>query len=138
VARGKLHTKLKASPDLPLKTGGKKMLNKISSLARAAGIVLAVVAGFVALGTLNTGLVLVVLGLIAGLSTGADRIIVTGVIVLVLPAVGTALMAIPMIGTQLSAVAGNIATVAAAALAVAIAVALFNRVKDDLGGLTAK
>ena len=114
------------------------MLDKISSLARAAGIVLAVVAGFVALGTLDTVLVLVVLGLIAGLSTGEGRIVVTGVMVLVLPAVGAALMAIPMIGTQLSAVAGNIATVGAAALAVAIALALFNRVKGDFGGLTAK
>ena len=44
------------------------MLNKISGLARALYIVLAIVAGFVALGMMNVPLVLVVLGLIAGLA----------------------------------------------------------------------
>ena len=43
------------------------MLNKIGGLARALYIVLAIVAGFVALSMMNVPLVLVVLGLIAGL-----------------------------------------------------------------------
>ena len=44
------------------------MLTKISGLARALYIVLAIVAAFVALGTMDVALVLVVLGLIAGIS----------------------------------------------------------------------
>ncbi len=43
------------------------MLKKIGGLARALYIVLAIVAGFVALGMMNVPLVLVVLGLVAGL-----------------------------------------------------------------------
>lgn len=114
------------------------MLNKVSFLARIAGIVLAVVAGFVALGTLNTTLVLVILGLIAGITLTPDRMVVIGVMVLALPAIGTALSAVPGIGAQLSAVAGNVAIAAAASLATAFALMLMNRVKTDFGGLTAK
>ncbi len=114
------------------------MLNKVSSLARALSIILAIVAGFVALGTLNTALVLVVLGLISGISMPTDRMMGVGVTVLVLPAIGMALGHIPMIGEQLGAVAGNIALTAAAALASALAIYLFNLVKNDLMGLGAK
>ncbi len=113
------------------------MLNKVSSLARVAGIVLAVVAGFVALGTLNTSLILVVLGLIAGITLAADRMVVTGVMVVVMPAVGSALANVPAIGAQLSAVTGNIAIAAAASLATAFAMMLLGRIKTDIGGLTA-
>ena len=114
------------------------MLNKVSSLARVVGIVLAIVAGFVALGTLDTTLVLVVLGLIAGLSLTADRMVLTGVMVLVLPAVGAALAIIPGIGAQLMAVTGNLAMLAAASLGTAFALVIYERVKSDLGSLTAK
>ena len=113
------------------------MLNKVSSLARVAGIVLAVVAGFVALGTLNTSLILVVLGLIAGITLAADRMVVTGVMVVVMPAVGSALANVPAIGAQLSAVADNVAIAAAASLATAFAMMLLGRVKTDIGSLTA-
>ena len=44
--------------------GGEYMLTKISGLARTLYIVLAIVAGFVTLGTMDVALVLVVLGLI--------------------------------------------------------------------------
>ena len=114
------------------------MLNKVSSLARAAGIVLAIVAGFVALGTLDTTMVLVVLGLIAGLSLAADRVVLTGVLVLLMPAVGTALATLPGVGAQLSAVAANLGTLGAASIGTAFALLLYNRVKEDLGSLTAK
>ena len=51
------------------------MLNKISGLARSLYIVLAIVAGFVALGGMNVALLLVVLGLIAGISMPRDRLV---------------------------------------------------------------
>ena len=44
------------------------MLTKIGGLARALAIVLAIVAGFMALNMMDVPLVLVVLGLIAGLA----------------------------------------------------------------------
>lgn len=114
------------------------MLNKVSSLARALSIILAVVAGFVALGELNTALALVVLGLISGLTMPNDRMMGVGVSVLVLPAIGSALGNVPAIGSQLGAAAGNVALTAAAALGSAMAIYLFNMVKTELTGLTAK
>ena len=51
------------------------MLKKIGGLARALYIVLAIVAGFVPLGMMNVALVLVVLGLIAGLAMAEDRLV---------------------------------------------------------------
>lgn len=114
------------------------MLNKVTGLARALNLVLAIVAGFVVIPNLDVGLVLVVLGLISGITMTADRMLAVGVTVLVLPMVGAALMHIPMIGEQLNAVAGNVALGGAAALASAIAIGLYGLIKDGLLGLTAK
>ena len=51
------------------------MLMKIGGLARALAIILAIVAGFVALSMMNVPFVLVVLGLIAGLAMPDDRMV---------------------------------------------------------------
>ena len=51
------------------------MLKKIGGLARALYIVLAIVAGFVALGAMDVALILVVLGLVAGLAVPRDRMV---------------------------------------------------------------
>lgn len=114
------------------------MLNKVSSLARAAAVVLAVVAAFVTIGALNTGLVLVALGLIAGLSAGDESIIRLGITVVALPAVGAALTTIPGIGEKLGAVANNLALAIAGSLATSITLMIFNRLKGDVAGFTAK
>src|SRR3954469_14332602 len=84
--------------------GGGYMLNKIGGLARALYILLAVVAGFVAIGAMDVALVLVVLGLIAGISMPKERMVLAGVAVIALPLVGAALGHIPQVGTQLTAV----------------------------------
>lgn len=114
------------------------MVKKIGGLARLLATVLAIVAGFVALGNLNVALVLVVLGLIAGLAYDADDGLRLFVVVLVLPLVGSALTVIPEIGDKLGAVAGNIALAAAGAAATVIALRIFNNSKADVTGLTAK
>ena len=49
------------------------MLTKIGGLARALYIILAIVAGFVALNMMDVPLVLIVLGLIAGISAPRER-----------------------------------------------------------------
>ena len=79
------------------------MMNKIGGLARALYIVLAIVAGFVAMGGLNVALVLVVLGLISGISMPRDRLVLAMVAVVALPMIGTALSIIPTICAQLAA-----------------------------------
>ena len=66
------------------------MLMKIGGLARALAIIVAIVAGFVALTMMNVPLVLVVLGLVAGLALPEERQIAAMLVVVVLPIVGTA------------------------------------------------
>src|SRR6185369_2533120 len=112
------------------------MLKKIGGLARALYILLAIIAGFVALGMMNVPLVLVVLGLIAGLAMPRERMLLVAALVIALPTVGAALGTIPTIGAQLTAVAANLQLGAAAALGMAIAVMLYELVVEGVTGLT--
>jgi phosphotransferase system glucose/maltose/N-acetylglucosamine-specific IIC component len=80
-------------------------------------------------------LVLVVLGLIAGITMPEERFIPVALYVLALPIIGAALGNVPTIGAQLGAVATGLALVAAGSLASAIAVRLYGLVKDDLMAL---
>jgi hypothetical protein len=106
------------------------MLNKISGLARALYIVLAIVTGFVALSMMDVALVLVVLGLIAGISMPRERMVLAAATVIALPIVGTTLGHIPAIGGQLNAVAGNLQLGVAGAFASALAIMLYHLVMD--------
>ena len=112
------------------------MLKKIGGLARSLYILLAIVAGFIALGPMNVALVLVVLGLIGGLAMQRERMVMAGVFVLVLPIVGAALGQLPAIGPQLGAVAANLQIAVAAALATAMAIMLYELVVEGIMGLT--
>ena len=111
------------------------MLMKIGGFARAIAIVLAIVAGFVALNMMNVPLVLVVLGLVAGLATVQDRLLMSTVTLIALPIVGAALTHIPTIGAQLNAVALNLQLAMAGALATAIAMRLYHLTMDGVTGL---
>ena len=112
------------------------MLMKIGGLARAIAIVLAIVAGFVALTMMNVPLVLVVLGLIAGLAMTEDRIVVSAVILIALPIVGTALGNLPSVGAQLAAVCGNLQLAMAGGLATTIAIRLYHLTMAGVMGMT--
>jgi len=111
------------------------MLNKISGLARSLYILLAIVAGFVALGPVNVPLVLVVLGLIAGISLPRERMVLAGVTIIALPVLGAALTAIPTIGTQLAAVMGLLQIGMAGAFTMAMLILLYGLVMDGVMGL---
>ena len=112
------------------------MLKKIGGLARALNIVLAIVAGFVALGGMNVALILVVLGLIAGLAVPRDRLVLAMVSVVALPMIGAALGQIPAIGHQLTAVMTNLQLAVAGSATTAIAIFLYELVMDGVTGLT--
>jgi hypothetical protein len=112
------------------------MLNKVSGLARTLYILLAVVAGFVALGKMDVALVLVVLGLVAGLSLPMDRMVLAAATIIALPIIGTALGHIPTIGAQLTAVTANLQLGMAGAFATAMVMALYALAMDGLTGLT--
>ena len=112
------------------------MLTRISGLARALYIVLAIITAFVALGALDVALTLVVLGLIAGITMPRDRMVLAAATVIALPYVGTALGNIPAIGAQLNAFALNLQLGVAGALASALAIFLYHLVIEGVTGLT--
>jgi len=111
------------------------MLNKISGLARALYIVLAIVAGFVTLGTMDVVLVLVALGLISGVSMTREKMVPAALTAIVLPIVGTALGHIPTAGTHLMVVTANLQMAIAGALASALTIAFYEIVMDGVMGL---
>ena len=111
-------------------------MKKIGGLARALYILLAIVAGVVTLGTMDVALILVVLGLIAGLSMPRERMVLAAAAVIALPTVGAALGHIPAIGAQLTAICGNLQTGIAGALASALAILLYELTMDGVMGLT--
>lgn len=111
------------------------MLGKITGLAGALSIILAIVAALVAIPTLDVSLILVLLGLIAGIGLASTRIIGFLVAVLAYPALGAALALLPMVGEKLNAITGNLALGAAGAASSALAIYLFGQVKDALLGL---
>lgn len=112
------------------------MLNKISGLARTLYIVLAIVAGFVALGAMDTALVLVVLGLIAGISLPRERMVLAAAAIIALPILGAALGHIPTVGAQLAAVMANLQLGMAGAFAVAMLMLLYELAMDGVTGIT--
>ena len=111
------------------------MLTKIGGLARSLYILLAVIAGFVAMGGLNVALILVVLGLIAGLSMPRERMVLALASVIALPLIGTALGNIPAIGAQLGAVMANLQLGVAGAAATAMAIFLYELTMEGVTGL---
>lgn len=111
------------------------MLNMISGLARTLYIILAIVAGFVALGTVNVAMWLVFLGLVAGITLPAERQLLATATVIALPILGAALGNIPTIGAQLTAVMGNLQMGIAGAVTTALAIRLYGLAMEGIPGL---
>ena len=112
------------------------MLNKISGLARTLYILLAIVTGFVALGAMPVALVLVALGLVAGITLPKERMVLAAATILALPTLGAALEKIPAIGTQLNAVMMNLQLGMAGSFAMAMVLILYELAMDGVTGLT--
>lgn len=111
-------------------------MNKVSGLARALYIVLAIVAGFIAVGGVDVALVLLVLGLIAGITMPRERLVLSLAAIIALPMVGAALAHIPAIGPQLNAVMANLQLGIAGAATTALTVLLYGLVMDGVTGMT--
>ena len=113
------------------------MLTKISGLARTLYILLAIVAGFVALRAMPVALVLVALGLVAGITLPKERMVLAAATILALPTLGAALEKIPAIGAQLNAVMMNLQLGMAGSFAMAMMIILYELAMDGVTGLTA-
>ena len=111
------------------------MLTKVSALSRALYILLAIVAAFVAMSGMNVALILVVLGLIAGLSMAKENYVAAAATALALPIIGAALGQIPTIGAQLAAICANLQLGVAGALATALAITLYHLVMNGVMGM---
>ena len=111
------------------------MLMKIGGLARALYVILAIVAGFVALTMMNVPLVLVVLGLLAGLAVPRDKLTMVMVAAVALPIIGAALANLPAVGAQLNAVCGNLQLGAAGSAATALAMYLYEMIMGTVTGM---
>lgn len=111
-------------------------MTKISGLARTLYILLAIVAGFVALGTMPVALVLVALGLVAGITLPKERMVLAAATILALPTIGIALAKIPAIGAQLNAIAANLQLGMAGAFATAMVLILYELAMEGVTGVT--
>jgi hypothetical protein len=111
------------------------MLTKVSALSRALYILLAIVAAFVAMGGMNVALILVLLGLIAGISMEKENYVAAAATAIALPIIGGALANIPSVGTQLTAICANLQLGVAGALASALAIVLYKLVMGGVMGM---
>jgi len=113
-------------------------MEKLIGLAVSLGIVLAVIAGIIPIPGLDVALVLVVLGIIGGITASQDGAIRMYLAVLVLPIIASALGAVPMIGEQLGAIFNNAAVLAAGFSASLVARRLYEMAMAGITSLTAK
>ena len=111
------------------------MLTKIGGLARSLYILIALIAGFVPMAGMNVALILVVLGLISGITMPRERLVIALVAVVALPLIGTAMAVIPAIGAQLGAVMANLQLGVAGAAAAAMAMLLYELTMEGVMGL---
>ena len=113
-------------------------MNMISGIARTLYIILAIVAGLIAMGTMiNVPLVLLVLGLIAGLTLPQERYVTAVVTVIALPILGAVLGTLPAIGAQLTAVCGNLQIAMAGAVVTALVMRLYQLAIEGVPGMGA-
>ena len=111
-------------------------MEKISGIASALGVLLAIIAAFVAVPGVEMSLVLLILGIIGGVAASQDGAVRVYLAVLVLPAVGAALGAVPMVGEHLTAIFNNLAVAAAGIAAALIVRRLIDMVMSAVTGLT--
>ena len=109
------------------------MLNMVSGLARTLYIVLAIVAGFIAVGSMDVAFVL---GLIAGITLPQERYVIAAVTIIALPFLGTALGHIPAIGAQLTAMCGNLQLGMAGTVVTAMLIRLYQLALEGVPGLS--
>ncbi len=113
-------------------------MEKITGLAGALAVLLSVVAGVVPNLGFETGLVIVLLGIIAGITVPQDGAVRIYLAVLAFPVVAAVLGSIPALGDYLSAIFSNLGLGAAGIAATIMAFRVYQMVKDGLLGLASK
>ncbi|TNE45768.1 MAG: hypothetical protein EP341_10425 [Sphingomonadales bacterium] len=111
-------------------------MEKIGGLAGALGVVLAIVAGVVNIPGLDVALIILLLGVVAGVAAPQDGAVRIFLGVLVLPAVGAALAGVPAVGGYLDAIFGNLAVAAAGVATSLVARRVYEMVMSGVKGLS--
>jgi len=111
-------------------------MEKVTGIAGTLAIALAIIAGVVDIPGLDTGLVLLILGIVGGISASQDSAVRTFLAVLVLPVVGAALGGIPAVGEYLNAISSNLATAAAGLATSLIARRVYEMAMAGIKGVT--
>jgi hypothetical protein len=114
------------------------MLSKITGLARLVNIVLAVVAGLVVIPGLDVTLALIVIGLVAGLTTTRDQMTNLLIAAITLPVLGGVLANLPTVGGYLNDIFVNFGIAVTGHAAMGVVLTVYHLVVGDLKGLTAK
>ncbi len=111
-------------------------MEKLSGIATALAVVLAVIAGLVDIPGVDMALIILVVAIIGGIGADQDGAVRMYLAVLVLPAVGAALGAVPAVGDYLTAIFGNLGVAAAGVSASLIVRRLIEMVMGGVSGLT--
>ena len=111
------------------------MLTKITGVARILAVLLAIIAGIIALPGLDVVTVLIILGLIAGIGVPRENLLNVLLAAIALPLIGTVLGNLPAVGVQLGDIFGNFGTAVAGAAAMAFVINLYHLVMGDVKGL---
>lgn len=110
-------------------------MEKLTGLAAALAVLLAVIAGVVPNLGFDAVMILVVLGIVAGITVPNDMAVRIYVAVLAFPVVGAALGTIPAVGEYLNSIFNNFGMAAAGIAATLMTMRVFNMAKDGLMGL---
>ena len=111
------------------------MLSKITGFARLLAILLAIVAGIITLPGFDVVTALIVLGLIAGLTTSRDQLTNILIAAIALPLIGSALGNLPAVGAQLDGIFSNLGMAVAGHAAMGFVLAIYNIAVSDAKGL---
>jgi hypothetical protein len=111
------------------------MLNKVTGLAGALAVLLAIVAGFVEIPGLNASLAILALGMIGGITLSDDGMPKVGMATIALPVSAAAMASLPTLGTQLGGMLGGFAIAAAGSFAVGLTIRAVKRAIDSFKGL---
>jgi len=111
-------------------------MDKLTGLASLLAVVLAIVAGVMPELGFDTGMVILILGIIAGISADQDNAVRMYLAVLVLPAVAAGVSGLQAVGGPLAGIFGNLAVAATGISATLIARKVYEMAMGNIQSLT--
>ena len=111
-------------------------MDKLTGLASLLAVILAIVAGVMPNLGFDAGMIILILGIIAGISADQDNAVRMYVAVLVLPVVAAGLGGLEAVGGYLAGIFGNLAVAATGISATLIARKVYEMAMGNVQSLT--